>query len=916
MWIKPGAATTLSTKFVPPTKRNALVQRPELMARFLSARDVRLQLVCAPAGYGKTSVLAQAFARLAEGGHKVCWVSLDEGDQDLSRFILYLVDAIRQTGVRFGQGLSTLLGSGVSVPGDTLKTLLLNELAGLDQEVHIFLDDYHLVLGPDIREVIAALMLSPMRTLHFLIGSRTPNELPVSRLRALGQIHEVEIADLMFTESEVSEFVGTVRGTPLSQTQVTRLREETEGWAASLQMAGIALRGIGDVDTFLNGFTGAHKSIGDFLSDEVLRRQPPELQEFLIATSILRKFNSSLCDAVMETHGSRAMIDEVERLNLFLFSLDTEHHWYRYHHLFSDFLRRRLNERFPHLVVGYHRRASRWLADHRFVTDAIDHSFQADDLDRAGELLDSSCSDLFAAGQTTTLVSMSSRLPETLRERLPRLQLELAWSSELSWKFADATIAIERVQAVLDEWPTDSPAKSSQERAFVETKLSHRRMMLALLSDDMKQAEKLSVGWLQAARTTDPFMCASAGSAVMASRREQFCCEGVMTSARMLHDRFIEGGAFYGVVFHQCIVGATFLARGDTQHAQEAYERALQMAVELHGEHSALYSMPALMFAELYYERNQINQAEELLAQREITSQLGFVDNLIAGFVTRGRLLRLRGRVADAETLLAEGSWLAEQYGFVRMRVVLLHERIQLLLAAGRGKEAHALFRDSPLTATAGQTPPADGATTTDAVLALMSARLGIEAGEERGSMALLRSWYTFARVRHCHRMAIHAGILLAKATARWGDRRVAQRVMAECLALGEAGGFVRSFVDEGAECRELLIELDRSSHLQGSAKTHQYLESLLAAMGHTASAGAPVENPPPCRSMNQETLSQREIQILELGARGLQNPDIATALFLSESTVKWYWQRIFDKLDTRRRPDAIKRARQMQWIV
>lgn len=916
MWIKPGPGTTLSTKFVPPTKRNALVERPELMARFMRARDLRLQLVCAPAGYGKTSVLAQAFARLAEGGHRVCWVSLDEGDQDLSRFILYLVDAIRQTGIRFGQGLSTLLGSGVSVPGDTLKTLLVNELAGLDQEVHIFLDDYHLVLGHDIRELMAALMLSPVRTLHFLIASRTPNELPVSRLRALGQIHEVEIADLMFTESEVGEFVGKVRGTPLSDTQVTRLREETEGWAASLQMAGIALRGIGDVDTFLNGFTGAHKSIGDFLSDEVLRRQSAELQEFLIATSILKKFNSSLCDAVMETRGSRAMIDEVERLNLFLFSLDTEHHWYRYHHLFSDFLRRRLSERFPQLVVGYHRRASKWLAEHRFVTDAIDHAFQAKDLDRAGELLDASCSDLFAAGQTTTLVSMSSRLPDALRERLPRLQLELAWSSELSWKFADATIAIDRVQTVLDEWQRDAPAKSAQERVFVETKLAHRRMMLALLSDDMPQAEKLAVGWLQAARTTDPFMCASAGSAVMASRREQFRCEGVATSARMLHDRFIEGGAYYGVVFHQCIVGATFLARGDTQLAQEAYERALQMAVELHGEHSALYSMPALMFAELYYERNQIHQAEELLAQRDIASQLGFVDNLIAGFVTRGRLLRLRGSVVEAESLLAEGSWLAEQYGFVRMQVVLLHERIQLLLSAGRGKEAHALFRGNPLTATAGQTAAADGATMTDAVLALMSARLGIEAGEERGSMAVLRSWYAFARIRHCHRMAIHAGILLAKATARWGDQRVAQRVMAECLALGEAGGFVRSFVDEGAECRELLIELDRSSQLQGSTKTNRYLEALLTAMGHAPGVSAGAESESAGRPMNQETLSQREIQILELGARGLQNPDIASALFLSESTVKWYWQRIFDKLDTRRRPDAIKRARQKHWIV
>lgn len=916
MATKPGSGTTLSTKFVPPTKRNALVERPELMERFARARELRLQLVCAPAGYGKTSTLAQAFVLLAESGHKVGWVSLDEGDKDLGRFILYLVDAIRQTGIRFGPGLSMLLGSGVSVPVDTLKMMFFNELTGLDQEVHIFLDDYHLVHGNDIRELIAELMLSPIRTLHFLIATRTPNELPISRLRALGQIHEVEIADLMFTESEVSEFVGTVRGTPLSGMQVKRLREETEGWAASLQMAGIALRGISDVDTFLNGFTGAHKSIGDFLSDEVLKRQPAELQEFLIATSILKKFNSSLCDAVMGMRGSRTMIDEIERLNLFLFSLDSEHHWYRYHHLFSDFLRRRLNERFPHLLVDYHRRASKWLAEHQFVTDAIEHAFQANDIERAGELLDATCSDLFAAGQTTTLVSMSSRLPDSIRERLPRLQLELAWQSELSWKFADARIAIDRVQVVLDGWQKDAPAKSSQERVFVETKLAHRRMMLALLSDDMPLTEKLAVSWLQAARTTDLFMCASAGSAVMASRREQFRCEGVETSARMLLDRFVEGGAYYGVVFHQCIVGATFMARGDLQRAQEAYERALQMAVELHGEHSALYSMPALMFSELYYERNQIHQAEELLAQRDIASQLGFVDNLIAGFVTRGRLLRLRGSVAEAESVLSEGSWLAEQYGFTRMQVILLHERIQLLLSAGRGKEAHALFKECPLSVTAGQKKGADGATTTDAVLALIIARLGMEAGEERESITLLRSWYTFARARMCNRMAIHAGILLAKATARWGDRRVALRVMIECLELGEAGGFIRSFVDEGADCRELLIELDRSNPFQGATRKSQYLNMLLSAMDYAPSPaveGGFAESTDGC--MNQETLSQREIQILELGARGLQNPDIASALFLSESTVKWYWQRVFDKLDTRRRPDAIKRARAMHWI-
>lgn len=907
---------TLNTKLIPPRKRSALIEREQLTEKLVRVRDHRLLLICAPAGYGKTSVLIQAHAQLRRESLSVGWISLDDGDKDLSRFILYLIDAVRRSGLKFGHALTTLLGTGASLPMDTLKTLILNELAALDQEVYLILDDYHLVSDAEIRDLVNAILLSPVQQLRLLISSRTLNELPVSRLRALGQIQEVEVADLTFSEREVSDFVSKVRGAPLSAAQVARLRDETEGWAASLQMAGIALRGVDEVDGFLDRFSGEHKSVGDFLGEEVLQRQPPELQEFMTLTSILPRFNWSLCNAVTGESDARAMIDELERRNLFIFSLDLEHHWYRYHHLFSDFLRRRLKERHPDRVTQCHRLASDWLAEHRFMTDAIEHAFAAQDIAQAGELLDRACSDLFAAGRTATLMSLSSRLPPEILDRLPRLQLERAWHNELSWNFHDARAELDRVRAVLDERrQTCNNAPADADLVFLEAKFAHREMMLCLLSDDMPAAGRLARRWLQEGKTPDPFMCASAGSATMASQREMFSCEGVATSTRMLYDRFVEGGARYGVVFHQSIAGSTFAVRGDLDRAQEALEIALQTAVELHGERSALYNMPALLLADVYYERNQLRLVEEILAQRDITANLGFVDNLVAGFLTSARLMAMRGRYEEADTLLEEGEWLAAQRGFPRMHASLFHERLRMLQALGRSRELVTLARTSSLCTRLDAPPtPAEGVVGTDLLLAMSAARLMLAENSAREGATLLKPWYAYTRQRHCHRPAIACGVLLARTMAAAGERRGAQRVLHECLQMGEFGRFVRTFVDEGAEVQALLADLRGLDGATGHSQTAEYLTTILHA-------GADPDRyaPPPAGEMppsGHELMSQRELQILSLAAQGNQNQDIAAALFLAESTVKWYWQRIFDKLDVRRRPDAIRRARQLHWIA
>lgn len=913
-----GFGTTLTTKLIPPTKRSALIERANLRSRIDGFVEQKLLLACAPAGYGKTSMLGQAYAQLKAAGRNVGWISLDENDKDLSCFVAYLVEAASRAGIRLGQTLSVVIAAGVTLPSDALKALLLNELSALDQDLYLFLDDYHLVSAPEIRELINALLLSPLRRVHLLVATRTHNELPISRLRALGEIDEFDIADLTFNEHEVGEFVTRIGGVQLSGPQVARLRLGTEGWAVSLQLASIALHGAGNVDRFLDRFSGEHKSIGDFLGEEVFRRQTPELQEFLMATSILQRFNGALANALLERSDGRETIDEIERRNLLLFSLDPEHLWYRYHHLFSDFLRRRLRDHHQERIADYHRRAANWFAEHRLMTEAIEHAFAAGDAEHAGRLLDLACGDLFAAGQTATLMSMSARLPRQLLDRLPRLQLERAWHNELSWRFEDARADLERVRTVLDERRMATDGAPLPEGVFLEAKLAHREMMLALLSDDMPLAGRLARRWLQDGKTDDHFMCASAGSAIMAANREMFRCEGVATSARMLHDRFVEGGARYGIVFHQSIAGATFAARGDLGHAQEAFELALQTAIELHGERSALYNMPALMLADLYYERNQLRLAEETLAQRDVGSDLGFVDNLIAGFLTSARLMALRGRNSDADSLLEEGEWLAVQRGFTRMQACLLNERLRQLLLRGRAAEARSLADASPLRSRIESPPtPGEAAVTSDLIVAVAAARLMLAEGNVRDAIPLLKLWYGHARGRHSHRAAIAAGVLLARALSASGDRRAARRLLVECLQMGESGRFLRSFIDEGPELLALLAEIRGSDAGQNELRSGEYLAAILDG-GDSQDRPAVVAGRDTVEQSfpSQELLSQRELQILSLAAQGNQNQDIADALFLAESTVKWYWQRIFDKLDVRRRPDAIKRARQSQWIV
>lgn len=899
------------TKLIPPTKTRALVERNRLLTRAMEATRGRLLLVTAGAGYGKTSLLVQVHECLVHQQCRLSWISLDDADNDHVRFLCHLVEALQTESPTFGAAIAFALRSAAPMTAPALRSKLLNELAAIEQDRYLFFDDYHAIADPDVRETVTAILLAPLPRVHFLIATRHRNELPVSRLKALGQMEEIESAELAFSNREASQFIDNACSKQLDGNQLSRLYVRTEGWAASLQLAAIALNGAEDVARFLDAFSGETGTVGEFLGDEVLRRQPEALQQFLMETAILQRFNVSLARAVTGREDSRKLLEEAQSRNLFIFSLDDRQNWFRYHHLFADFLQRRLRDRQPGVAEVLHRRAAVWLMDNGFPMEAIDHAFLAADVEYAGQILDANCTRLFAAGQISTLQKQAGRLPRELHLRLPRLQLELTWDYELRWQFTAATRTLATVRAFLQSGHGAS-ALSPREKTFLESKLAHREMMLALLTDRLPEALALAQQWTAKTPAEEPFMCASVGTTQMHVEREHHQCEGTPAVAESLYRLFVEGGAHYGTVFHDSACGLTFFMRGELSAAARVYERARQTAIALQGEDSPLAAMPASLLAELYYERGHLAGARDLLARHHLdTVDFGFADHAIARFVTCSRLEFADGRIDEAQQTLDAGVQLADQYALPRLHAHLLNESVRQLIAAGRGHHAAMLLEHPRYRGWFTALTPGAGSTTTRELLALAWSRVCIARGEQARALPLLRRWVAHARERRCVRSVVRTSALLAGLHVSRDETSAARRVLRAALQMNPRDVFVRSFVDEGLAVVAVLKDM-----LAGTPDpANDIAQCLHGILTVTGLAPSPDDMRQPPITGPSDMLTEREREIVILTARGMATSDIASALGLTGSTVKWYWQRIFSKLHVHRRFEAVKLARCRGWI-
>ncbi len=433
----------IRTKLRLPFTRPGLVSRPRLQEQIAQGLRGPLTLITAPAGFGKTTLVASCVAGC---GMPVAWLSLDKNDNQAGRFLNYLIAALQEADNRIGSEAAQLMAGIQQAPPEAVLTSLINDLDAASREMVLVLDDYQFISSQACMTEVAFLLEHCPNTFHLVIATRSDPPLPLARLRARGQMVELRAADLRFTEPEAAQFLNDVMGLHLDAGSVAVLEERTEGWIAGLQMAALSMRDRKDVHGFIEGFSGTNRYILDYLLEEVLASQPPEIQHFLLYTSILERLTAPLCDALLanderpepgdedgEPHSgspslrqSASVLEYLERENLFLVSLDDERIWFRYHHLFADLLRARLQQAQPDLVPLLHIRASAWLEQNGFISEAIQHLFAAHEIDRAADLIERYGPARWAESDPS-VVQMADSLPPEMLIARPKIGLYQAW---------------------------------------------------------------------------------------------------------------------------------------------------------------------------------------------------------------------------------------------------------------------------------------------------------------------------------------------------------------------------------------------------------------------------------------------------------------------------------------------------------
>lgn len=434
----------LASKLYFPPRRPDLVQRPHLLDSLDAGLSGKLTLVSAPAGFGKTTVVSEWIRGC---GYPAAWLSLDKNDNDLSRFLIYLVAALQRIDSQIGVDVQAALQESLSPHFEILLTRLISEMERLPEKSIIVLDDYHLIDSKSVHDAINFLVEYLPPTIHLVVTGRTDPPLPIPRLRVRGEVNEVRTSQLRFTKIEVAAFLNDRMGFDLSSNGIAAMEERTEGWVASLKLAAISMQGRDDWPEFIAKFSGSHRYVIDYLVDEVMARQPEEVQTFLRRTSILERFCAPLCEYVVGGNKDMDIIDTLDRSNLFLIPLDDHREWYRFHHLFADFLSQRLRESERDRIPELHRRASYWFENEGLVDEAVQHALAGGDLEGATRLVDGIAADLVVRRESYKLVKFVEQLPSDLCQGYPMLCIWHAWALLFMGKLQSVEPALKLVEA-------------------------------------------------------------------------------------------------------------------------------------------------------------------------------------------------------------------------------------------------------------------------------------------------------------------------------------------------------------------------------------------------------------------------------------------------------------------------------------
>jgi LuxR family maltose regulon positive regulatory protein len=897
--------TLLRTKlYIPPLRPN-LIARSRLTERLNQGLQLghKLTLVSAPAGFGKTTLLSEWIAKCER---PVAWLSLDEADNDPTRFLAYLIAALQTIAANIGEEVLPVLQSPQLPAIEGILTILLNEITAIPGNFVLVFDDYHVIDSKSIDNALTFLLTHLPSQMHLVIATREDPQLPLARLRARSHLTELRVRDLRFTLTEAAAFLNQVMGLNLSGEEIAALEARTEGWVAGLQLAALSMQDLQDTTGFIQSFTGSHYFVLDYLLEEVLQKQPEGIQNFLLRTSILDRLCGSLCDAVLlDTSASgQETLELLERANLFIIPLGHERRWYRYHHLFAELLRNHLTRMYPDQLADLHRRASDWYANNDFLYEAITHALAIQDWSRAADIIERHSDELPVRGESATRLGWFEMFPAQLLLDRPGLGLVYAWALFMSNQ-------LDRAEQQLDQltpFVQTTPSLLGEHYAI--------RVIIAARRHDMPAVIELA---RQALSHVPP--------------------EEASPRSRIL--------VTLGVAYEE--------TSGDIVAAKGAFREAYELG-KASPSPSAVGNAPLPLIALAYLadyewlEGNLRNTSRMYEQAMELAEKWGGQSSLALCFVQQGRagLLYEWNDLDGAANALQECFRIGELWKSPRLLVPAYGLSAMIMQAHGQEEEAQALIRRARQVTRETYTPPLDLGTLAFYQISLWIAQNDFQAiaqweqdhdFEWRSQTGRVRDALTVvlarAQIARFHRgrdasalghartlieltleqvqtsgMALIATrLLLLDALALYAQRETVSAIAAlkRALALAEPENYVRSFLDIGRPMEEFLLWSLESQSLS-EPHLRVYISKLLSHFGVDFS----IISSQPTGEALIEPLTERELEVLRLIAQGLSNREIGERLFLALSTVKGHARIIFDKLQVQRRTEAVARARDL----
>jgi LuxR family transcriptional regulator, maltose regulon positive regulatory protein len=895
-----GQLPFLATKIV-PARFLGLVARPRLLAILSELPTRRLGVIKAPAGFGKSSLAAAWAEKLEQSGNCVGWLTIDSDDDEATRFLFYVSQALHHACPDVGAGAIGLILENNLIDPTAILSSLINDLAEIEDDVYLFLEDYHWVRAFRIHQAVAYFLKHAPSHCHVVLTTRAEPPLPLATLRAQNQLIEIDAVALRFDMQETKAFLDSTKPGVLELPDVQLLQRKTEGWPAALRIiASMPSQSRPDLREYVHNLSGSQRPISTYFA-ELLDGLSTELVEFMLRTAILDRLSGPLCEAVTGASSGRTILATLAQRQLLLMPLDNEGVWYRYHALLAEYLRQRLEADRGIEIPELHRRAALWYASQELWTEAVEHAIAAGDPDRAISWIKNCAMALIKRGDLFTLLEWQRQFPDELMRGQPEVRLAIAWGLALALRFDEALRLATEIE--------NDIAANHLPQSDLQCECQAIRSVAIALKDDSERALPLAEDCVN--RSRDPWTANVASNVVRFGHMQAGDLKQFYATPWIPYSLEDDQRNVFASVYRRCLQGIAELRQIRLAAAEGHYREGLRIAEQHVGPNSVAAALPASLLARILYEQGQLDEAEALVIDRAPLIISGtMLDCVRSAYFVLVRVAAARMNLERAHTLLerAENHGISRDWG--RLTAAATAEQARLYLNEGRADEGAACVDRLERLARKYPAPRLCAWSEIQWDHKLAHAYLLGKRERPEEAMSILRELQRETEAAQHRYFLIRVGIRISALQLSVGKAADATNRFRRILAACAGGGLYQTILDEGSIISDLVQMVQKS----GSTNAHlmSYVDRLVA----DSQRARQDRLVPTFRAQALHALSIRETEILKLIAQGLSNKEIARSLDIGPETVKSHLKSAFTKLGVERRAQAVSRAQTLGLVT